>query len=388
MNYKEQKKRHAFFPSAFTLIATSIIASTSGFASDAVNTGANEISQQASGQTDSNAVSKNTDQTVKTSSAKVMNMREGQKTDLQKKSQPGLAANEKADQTTSSSSDSTTQKTMNDPKNDTKMGSDAKTDPVADSNAGSDDLLPDDEPAPQKDPLEKLNRGIFTFNDKIDKIVLKPVATVYNKIMPKPLNQGVHNFYNNIGTLPTIANDILQLHFYQAANDIWRFGINSTIGIAGFFDIATRMNLKYYSNDFGLTMARWGYKNSTYIVWPFFGPSTIRDGIGIPVDYFAFSVYPYVNPTSARYELYGLGVVDRRAQLLKIESVMEEAALDRYVFVRNAYTQRRRYQIEQNLNDLGYKQQQEEAKTESQEKPVSATSAGPATNAELTPEAT
>lgn len=200
------------------------------------------------------------------------------------------------------------------------------------------------------DPLEHFNRSAFILNDKLDTYILKPIATFYNKVMPKPLNLGVHNFFNNINTIPTIANDILQLNLYQTLNDTWRLAINTTVGIGGLFDIATRMNLPFYANDFGLTLAKYGYKNSTYIVWPFFGPSTIRDGVAMPVDYFAFSVYPRVHPWQTRYELYGLSVVDRRAQLLKIQSVMEEAAIDRYAFVRNAYLQRRSYQIKDNQN--------------------------------------
>ena len=139
----------------------------------------------------------------------------------------------------------------------------------------------------------------------------------------------------NLGTVTVIANDILQLNIHQAANDIWRLGINTTIGIGGLFDVATRIKLPLYHNDFGLTMAKWGYKNSTYLVLPFFGPNTIRDGLGIPVDYFAFSVYPYIQPESRRYEVYGLSIVDKRAQLLKYEEVIDEAAVDRYVFVRD-----------------------------------------------------
>lgn len=208
-------------------------------------------------------------------------------------------------------------------------------------------------PTSAADPLIRFNRAMFSFNDGIDNVVMRPIASFYNKIMPKPLNAGISNFFNNIGELPTIANDILQLHFYQMANDMWRFGINSTLGIGGLFDIASRIDLKYYKNDFGLTLAYWGYTPSTYLVLPFFGPNTFRDGLGIPVDYFAFSIYPYINPESLRYQVFGLGVVDRRAQLLKYQSVMEEAAIDRYVFLRNAYIQNRTYQIEQNKH-LGY----------------------------------
>lgn len=217
----------------------------------------------------------------------------------------------------------------------------------------ADDVPQDATPAPENkpvqtaDPLEGFNRAMFTFNDKLDTFVLKPVATLYNKIMPKPLNQGIHNFFNNLGEVPTIANDILQFNFYQMANDLWRLGINTTVGIGGLFDIASRMQLDYYANDFGLTLAKWGWRKSTYLVLPFFGPNTLRDGIEIPVDYYAFSVYPYIEPTSTRYAIYGLGVVDRRAQLLQFQSVLEEAAIDKYIFIRNAYMQRRAYQIEQ-----------------------------------------
>jgi phospholipid-binding lipoprotein MlaA len=201
-----------------------------------------------------------------------------------------------------------------------------------------------------QDPLESVNRAIFNFNDKVDTYFMKPVATGYNKIMPTPINEGIHNFFNNIGELPTIANDILQFNFYQMANDLWRFGVNTTIGIGGLFDVATRIKLQAYTTDFGLTMAKWGWEDSTYIVWPFFGPSTLRDGIGIPIDYFAFSIYPYIEPPSTRYQVFGLGVLDRRAQLLQYQSLMEEAAVDRYVFMRNAYLQRRHHLIEQSYH--------------------------------------
>lgn len=204
------------------------------------------------------------------------------------------------------------------------------------------------DPAPVKDPYEKFNRGMFSFNDKLDTYLLKPIATFYNTIMPRPLNEGIHNFFLNIGNLPTIANDILQFNFYQMANDLWRLGVNTTVGVGGLFDIADRMGLKPYVNDFGLTLATWGYDNSNYLVLPFFGPNTIRDAIGIPVDYYAFSIYPHIKPYRTRYAIYGLGVIDRRAQLLQFQSVLEEASLDKYVFVRNAYMQRRAYQIDQN----------------------------------------
>jgi phospholipid-binding lipoprotein MlaA len=194
-----------------------------------------------------------------------------------------------------------------------------------------------------KDPYEGFNRVVYRFNDTLDRFVLKPIATGYNAIMPKPLNQGIHNVFLNLNNIPIIVNDFLQAEFYQATSDLWRLGINTTIGIGGLFDVASRMQLKQNTNDFGLTLAKWGYRNSNYLVLPFLGPSTVRDGIGIPVDYFAFSVYPYIHPDQTRYEIYALSVVDRRAQALQYQEIFEEAAYDKYVFIRNAYLQRRVY---------------------------------------------
>lgn len=201
---------------------------------------------------------------------------------------------------------------------------------------------------PVCDCFEPVNRVMFTFNEFLDGYVMRPLACLYNKIIPRPLNTGIHNIFMNINTIPTIANDLLQLHFYQATNDIWRLVINTTIGIGGFFDVASCMGLEPYSNDFGLTLARYGWRCSTYIVLPVFGPNTIRDGIEIPVDYYKFSIYPYITPTSLRYQLLGLAMIDRRAQLLKFQCVMDEAAFDRYCFIRSAYLQKRCFQINNN----------------------------------------
>jgi phospholipid-binding lipoprotein MlaA len=112
--------------------------------------------------------------------------------------------------------------------------------------------------------------------------------------------------------------------------------------------------LPYFQNDFGLTLAAWGYKDSNYLVLPFLGPNTIRDGLGTTLDYFEFTVYPYIEPPSRRYQVLGLYMVDHRANLLQFEPVMEEAAIDKYVFMRNAYMQHRAFQIEQ-IKHLSYK---------------------------------
>lgn len=232
--------------------------------------------------------------------------------------------------------------------------------PVAKDNTelADDTDLPEftaDEAAYNKDPYEKFNRAMFIFNDNLDFYLIKPVAQLYNAILPKPLNKGIHNFFNNLGELPIIANDLLQFNFYQMTKDASRFLINSTLGIGGLFDMATRMHMPYFQNDFGLTLAKWGYGDSNYIVLPVLGPNTIRDGLGIPVDYFGFSIYPYIQPQSTRAQLLTLFMVDHRANLLQFEPVLEEAAIDRYVFMRNAYMQHRAFQIEQ-VKHLSYKE--------------------------------
>lgn len=203
-----------------------------------------------------------------------------------------------------------------------------------------------------QDPYEGFNRAMFRFNDVLDRAILKPVATGYNAILPKPVVKGISNFFNNIDNIPTVLNDLLQGNLYQATSDAWRLVINSTVGILGFFDVASSIGLERNTEDFGLTLAQWGYKKSNYLVLPFFGPSTVRDGIGLPVNYYYLSIYPYIYPVSTRYEIYGLGVVSRRADLLHFQGVMEEAALDQYVFLRDAYLQRRNYLIERN-KELG-----------------------------------
>lgn len=206
-------------------------------------------------------------------------------------------------------------------------------------------------PAPLvKDPYEKMNRKIFNFNDTLDTNVLVPVSKVYNKIIPKPLNKGIYNFFSNLNNFPTISNDLLQGNFYQATSDSWRFLVNSTAGACGLFDVAQNMGLEQNSEDFGLTLARWGYDNSDYLVLPFFGPSTLRDAMGLPVDYFFFSPYGYVPNSRTRYTLYALNIVSKRAELLQYQDIYNQIALDRYAFIRNAYLQQRKNAIDRNQN--------------------------------------
>jgi phospholipid-binding lipoprotein MlaA len=206
-------------------------------------------------------------------------------------------------------------------------------------------------PTPAADTSSSLsgyNHVVFQFNDFLDRAFLKPVATLYSKIVPRPLHQGISNVFSNIDNIPTVINDVLQLRLYHTLSDSWRFFINSTVGILGFFDVASHIGLKPHHEDFGLTMARWGYTDSNYFVVPFFGPGTIRDVIGWPIDYFFFSIYPYISNTKVRYSVYALGVVDRRSNLLQYQDVLEQVAVDRYSFMRSAYLQHRQHQIVEN----------------------------------------
>lgn len=228
------------------------------------------------------------------------------------------------------------------------------------------------------DPYESFNRAIFQFNEGVDKIILKPIAKIYNAILPKPVNQGIHNFFLNLNNFPTIANDILQADIYYLGNDFFRLIINSTVGVLGFFDVASKIKLKPHSNDFGITLAKWGYVQSNYLVLPFWGPSTIRDGIGLPIDYYGFSVYPYIEPSRTRYIIYGVSVIDRRAQLLQYQSVLEEAAIDKYIFVRNAYLQRRAHLIsDSGFNPKSPSSLESEAASESIDNSVQETTTQP-----------
>ncbi len=194
------------------------------------------------------------------------------------------------------------------------------------------------------DPLEPINRKIFAFNMVIDQVVFRPVATAYDKVMPTFLVCRVENFFNNVDDVTNIANNVLQCKFLDAWSDCWRLAFNTTFGLFGLFDVATRAGLEKHHQDFGLTLARYGFVQSTYLMVPFFGPSTLRDSIGWTVDWRYLSVWPYIQPRSLRYGLYGFRLVHKRASLLAADKLIEEA-IDPYLFVRDAYLQKRECDI-------------------------------------------
>lgn len=194
------------------------------------------------------------------------------------------------------------------------------------------------------DPYEPINRKIYKFNSAFDATMIRPPANLYKHAVPGFIQVGVNNFFNNINMLPTIANDILQCEFNWAIRDTWRLIANTTIGVGGVIDVASTMNLPPHSNDLGITFAKWGDRQSPYIVIPFLGPSTVRDGFGTIFNYGVMSPYPYFFDSYALYALLGLRFVDLRSQYLEMEPVMGEA-LDSYSFVRDAFLQLRNYQI-------------------------------------------
>jgi phospholipid-binding lipoprotein MlaA len=190
------------------------------------------------------------------------------------------------------------------------------------------------------DPLEPVNRKIFCFNMALDHVIFRPIARAYDTVVPARVACGIGNFFDNIDDVTNVANNVLQLKFYDAWSDVWRIAFNSTIGVFGLFDVATCAGLPKHHQDFGLTLARYGYAHSIYLMVPLFGPTTIRDSIGWTVDWRYLSVWPYIEPNSLRYGLYGLRLVHKRALLLAADKLIDES-LDPYVFVRDAYLQKR-----------------------------------------------
>ena len=189
------------------------------------------------------------------------------------------------------------------------------------------------------DPLEPLNRKVFALNEGIDKVVLKPTATAYTAVVPGPVRGGVSNFFANSQDLWSAANLLLQGQGAEGAREVARFGTNSVVGVFGVFDVATRFGLDRHGETFGSTLEAWGIAPGAYIVWPLFGPSTARDSIGIPVDILAnpltwISIVPLRNGiTIGRF-------VDQRAKALPLTKMIDDVALDKYLYVRDAYLQR------------------------------------------------
>ena len=209
--------------------------------------------------------------------------------------------------------------------------------------------IPSGKPDP-KDPWERFNRSVFNFNETLDRAIAKPVAKGYVKVTPRVVRLGISNAYSNLDTVPTIINDVLQGKFGQAGHDSARFLLNSTLGLGGLFDPASAAGLEYNDEDLGQTFGKWGIESGPYLMLPILGPSTMRDAFSRLADTYMEPVY-YLEDDSTRY-LIRLGeLLDDRANLLELDSQLERT-FDRYAFVRNAWLQRREYQVKDgNVDD-------------------------------------
>ena len=197
--------------------------------------------------------------------------------------------------------------------------------------------------ASDDDPLEPMNRAIFEFNEIVDDNVLKPIAKGYKYVTPDPVEVGISNFFSNLGEIGTITNDLLQLKFAQAGRDTMRFFLNSTLGIFGIFDVATPLGLSKNKEDFGQTLGFWGVPDGPYLVLPFLGPSSFRDGPSMIVDYEISPVEQLHH--EERQVLQTLDIVDTRARLLRATKILDTAAKDKYIFIRESYLQKRESQV-------------------------------------------
>jgi phospholipid-binding lipoprotein MlaA len=196
----------------------------------------------------------------------------------------------------------------------------------------------------ESDPLEPLNRKIYSFNKLTDSLLIKPATIVYEKTIPPVAQFSISNFIRNVAEVPVIINGVLQGKGDQATSDIFRLGINSTLGIFGFFDVATQMGFPAHKEDLGKTLYAWGWKNSIFFVIPLIGPSTIRDAVGM-VGNLYFQVPSYFKP-EWRNRYYFLVLIDRRKDLHEIESIAGVAGVEYYNLVRSGYFQHRQYEFD------------------------------------------
>ncbi len=202
--------------------------------------------------------------------------------------------------------------------------------------------LPSGKPDP-RDPLERFNRSMFVVNDALDRAVARPVAKAYVKVTPRFVRTGIGNVLNNLNTLGTALNDALQGKMREAGRDSARFLLNSTLGLGGLFDPASAAGLELNDEDFGQTFGKWGVKPGPYLMLPLLGPSTLRDSVTRLADQYTNPV-TYLGDESTRYIIRGVSVLDTRADLLDLDEQLDRS-YDRYAFVRNAWLQRREFQV-------------------------------------------
>ncbi|MEK7989522.1 MAG: VacJ family lipoprotein [Thiotrichaceae bacterium] len=215
--------------------------------------------------------------------------------------------------------------------------------------------------AQKKDPFETFNRAMYDLSNDLDMMVVRPAAEIYKAALPDPIDKGISNFFSNLGELTVITNDVLQFKFKQAVEDTGRFAVNSTVGILGILDVATRFGLEKHYEDFGQTLGVWGVQQGPYLYIPGIGPSTIRDATGRVVD-FSTDVRTYITDIGATdtsttnvsraTELldivdmsYAAELLDIRSDLIEMEAILGSAAIDKYSYIREAYLKRREYLV-------------------------------------------
>ena len=194
------------------------------------------------------------------------------------------------------------------------------------------------------DPLEPLNRKVTAFNDMADDVVLRPVAVFYGQVLPTVVRKGIGNFFSNQSDVMSFFNSLAQLKLQAAAKSAMRVGINTTLGLGGIIDWATELKIDKHKEDFGQTMAFWGVSSGPYVVLPFFGPSTVRDSLGLYIDN-KTDVNQQLKDTAAKNTLTLLRLTDKRERYLSLSDAVKQASLDPYTFTRDAYLQKR-------LNDI------------------------------------
>lgn len=196
-------------------------------------------------------------------------------------------------------------------------------------------------PGQRLDPWENWNRKVFAFNEGLDENVLKPVATAYSNVVPQPVRRGVDNFFGNFADAWSAVNNLLQGKVTAGLSDVMRVGTNTVFGLFGLLDVASEAGMERHYEDFGQTLGTWGVGAGAYVVWPVLGPSTVRESAAMPLD---LSVSPALifDGGASKYGISALRLVNARAGLLGASRVLDDIALDKYTFVRDAYLQRRR----------------------------------------------
>ena len=214
-------------------------------------------------------------------------------------------------------------------------------------------LASDPAGADPRDPWESYNRAVFAFNNSLDAVLLKPAARAYDAAVPEPIDRGVSNFFANLGEVGNFANSLLQVKPGASVRALVRLTINSTVGLLGLFDVATGLGVERGEEDFGQTLGAWGAGPGPYFMLPVLGPSTVRDGLAAPVDFLSSPTGWLDNPAARNVALAVAGV-DGRADLLGTEEAVGDLTADKYALVRNAYLDRRRYEVSDGAADIDY----------------------------------